>query len=182
MKKICHLLVLSILLIISITSCNRHAVPITESRDTSIIQRDSVIITYITKDDSVMIIVPRDSIIFKDSIPCKDVIYTNKYKTKSLYASVKLRNGYLEVDCRTDSLLSVLARTRDSITTIRSMSDKQKVITVTKTYKVKVPQPYIPWFFWLCAAIVVAFVVVKIYTAWPSISGMALGLVSKLKR
>jgi len=182
MKKILHYLLLPVLLIISIVGCNRRAVPIAETRDTSVFQRDSVVITYVTKDDSVMIIVPRDSIIFKDSIPCKDVIYSNKYKTKSLYASVTIRNGYLEVDCRTDSLLSVLARTRDSITTIRASSAEKKVIRETKTYKVEVPKPYIPWFFWVCAAIVVAFVVIKIYTAWPSISGTAINLVSKLKR
>ena len=112
-------------------------------------EKDSVIEkeTIVYRDTTITL--PGDSVQIFDTIPCPDVLY-NKTVTSSggrTTATVSLKNGRLQVDCKADSMQLVI----DSLATVIKQKEHYQVrtVTVTKT----ITKEVVPaWCWWMLAA------------------------------
>lgn len=112
--------------------------------------KDSVVekTVYVKKDSIVK--VPGDSVTLHDTIPCKGVLYHKVAVSKSgaTKATVDIKNGELNVDCKTDSLQA-------RIEWLEAHESKLVSKTITTTIN-NPPKRFIPkWVWWLVGIVTI---------------------------
>lgn len=111
-------------------------------------------IVYVKKDSLVKM--PGDSVKIHDTVTCPGVVYHKEATSKSgsTKTTVDLRNGELNVDCKTDSLTARIHWLEANGT---------KVITKTATTTITPPaEKYIPKWVWWMVAIVTLYVSARV--------------------
>jgi hypothetical protein len=133
---------LFILSLVLFASCSRNMLP-TVQNDT----KDSTVQTEHTIHTTDTVYVPGDSVEISVAIPCPDAVFNQEVNNTNTKLKVKLKNGQLTVNCKTDSLQKII----DSITTVKRW-ELHKTITKTITVKEKVIKYKVPaWCWWLLA-------------------------------
>ena len=123
---------------------------------TQTVSKENVVekIVYVKKDSLVK--APGDSVKIHDTIPCPGVAYHKEAvsKTGSTKATVDIRNGELNVECKTDSLQARIEWLEANGT---------KTITKTQTTTIIPPaERHIPKWVWWLVTIVTLYVSAKI--------------------
>ena len=142
------LFAISVLFVLA--SCGRLTVP---QQVIKTVTRDSVVTNtvYLPKDS--IIYLPGDTLEIYEAIPCPEVDLSREVRSTktSMTASVKIKNGQLSVECKTDSLMERIAWLEKQVEKA-SFSVKETTIEVpVEVIKNKVPK----WCWWLLLAVVV---------------------------
>jgi len=113
--------------------------------DTSYQLKDSTRTVVQIRERKIPVPIPGETVTIHDTLQgCPD--YQAQAKGHIVDASVKIKNGVLDVHCAADSLAHLLAVARDSITTIEN--SHTGVQTVTRIVTQEVPKPFLPKIFW----------------------------------
>jgi len=120
----------------------------------SIVIKDSVVIR------QVAVTIPKDSIVWHDSIPCKDVYFNFSETKNNITASVNISKGKIKFKCEADSLRAVIAAKDSYISTIKNK------VEIKEVYKLYTKWYYTPcvWFtlLWIfCGLVITLFLFVK---------------------
>lgn len=142
--------------------CAEHFPPTVE-------RRDSISYIEIEKLTTDTVMLPGEGFIIIDSIPCdennKAQLPEKKVKTNRGQLSITVKDGKLKADCKTDSLLAIIA-TKDR--TITQMKEHQQTDVKTVFVKTKFDR-FCNWFFWVVCALIVGFVVAKLLKVYAKI-------------
>ena len=126
-------------------SCSRRTIPVitntVEIRDS--VSTDTL---YIARDTTIYL--PGDTLQISEAIPCPDVVVDRRVKAGNITATVHLRNGLLNVDCMTDSLMRVITTQEQRIRSMRTRSEKTTTQVPYEVIKYRVPK----WCWWLLIA------------------------------
>lgn len=126
-----------------------------------IITKDSVILKDTTIYVKQTIVIPGDSVLITDSIPCPDVEYHKEAKSSSgkTTAKVDISKGKLTVDCKVDSLNKIIDSLKVQLQTKETYHAETKLVEkpVEKTPA---------WVWFVFGGVILAFII---------------GLVKKLK-
>lgn len=95
-----------------------------------IITKDSVILKDTTIYVKQTIVIPGDSVLIKDSIPCPDVEYHKEAKSPSgkTTAKVDISKGRLTVDCKVDSLNKIIDSLKVQLQTKETYHQETKLV------------------------------------------------------
>lgn len=90
-----------------------------------------------TKDSIVFvpdtIIVPGETVVITDTIPCPDVVYHKEVKKNHSTAIVDINKGKLTVECKTDSLEKIIIKQNHIIETNRNRKEVSKPVIEYRT-------------------------------------------------
>lgn len=99
--------------------------------------KDSIRIKDSVSIREISVFIPRDSIVFKDSIPCKDFVFDLSEKKNNLTASLHIAKGKVSFKCAEDSLRAVIEEREHFISTIdRSVKVEFKTEYISHWYTV----------------------------------------------
>lgn len=94
-------------------------------------------VTYVIKDS--IIREPGDTVKLVTKIPCPDADWQGETKGSKTKLTASLKNGTLQINCETDSLMK-------RIQWLEKNTERIKEVTIFQ--EVKVPDPYIPKWVW----------------------------------
>lgn len=139
MRRFVLLLSLTIFVQSCITQqkCKERYPPLRAIKDSTHVH-DSVSITYLP------FIIPRDSVVIRDSVPCGDFKLNVKSKDNNITASISIKNGILEAKFLQDSLRAMLEHKDRIITTLES--NKNTEVVIQKEYIDHWYTPFCNWF------------------------------------
>lgn len=119
-----------------------------------IITKDSVILKDTTIYVKQTIVIPGDSVLIKDSIPCPDVEYHKEARssTGKTTARVDISKGQLTVDCKVDSLTKIIDSLQVKLQTKETYHSEIQVVEkpVKKTSA---------WVWFVFGGIILAFII-----------------------
>jgi len=116
--------------------CHEKFPPASAVKD-SVHVRDSVAITYVPY------IIPKDSIIFHDSVPCGDFYLDVEKKHNNITASLHIEAGKVTFKCLEDSLRAMLEQRDRTIASYESQ--KHDTVTDNAANNSKWYDPYCRW-------------------------------------
>lgn len=133
---------LFILVVLStLSACNRRQLP---APSIVTVTKDSIVERLTVKDSIIRI--PGETVVINDTLPCPDVVAANTVSSGRLRASYTFKNGLLNINCNSDSLLKAIRWLEAQKEFYKSSST-----TIKEPYPVVKLEPYVPkWVIAVC--------------------------------
>ena len=125
------------------------------------LEKDSVAHSVVVTVHDTAVVVKADSVHLHDTVPCPEVDYFKEVTHNNVRATVSLRHGQLDVNCKADSLQKRITWLQNELIT-QTYKNLKNVRTFIKPYPVEVIKTRLPKWVWWYVCLTLAYFGLKI--------------------